>query len=213
MVNQQYLKNNSKDKKGLEVIGNPLVNKFLTSSLPGELHSAHYKYQAALGIVGILFIFFSFRMPFLFFAGAAILFARRHWRKKTDETAINYRNAMTSLKRKKYRDCIGHLDKLPLDHLSLHYLTLVKASCFLEMEDTQSAYRLYSDYFLKTPENIWSDPIYDSAQENAVILALENNNRALAKKIIGPHSFSGETAKTEARWKEEFWHLFSNSDN
>ncbi len=195
--------NTQKQKKGLTVIGNPIINKFIASSPPTHLRSIHYSLQAVLGITGILLIFLSFKMPVLFFAGAIVLLIRRQWRLKTDNHAVNYRNAITALKKKKYAECIQNLSIIPYDDNSINYLDLVKASCFLELEDTESAYSLYKNYFEKTPSSHWSDPLYWSARENAVILSLEHKNIELAKKILNEPSDITENNEN-IRWKAKY---------
>ncbi len=196
--------NIQKQKKGLTVIGNPIVNKFISSSPPTHLRSSHYSLQAALGIAGILLIFISFKMPILFFIGVLLLYMRRKWRLKTDGHAINYRNAITALKKKKYTECIQNLNKLPYTSNSMSYLDLVKASCFLELEDLESAYKMYKNYFERTPTPLWSDPLYWSARENAVVLSLEHENLELAKRILNePTEHLTENKKT-IRWKNKY---------
>lgn len=196
--------NTQKQKKGLIVIGNPVINKFISSSPPTHLRSIHYSLQAVLGITGILLIFLSFKMPVLFFAGAIVLLIRRQWRLRTDNHAINYRDAITALKKKKYNECIQNLNKIPYDDDSINYLNLVKASCFLELEDTASAYALYKNYFEKTPSSHWSDPVYWSARENAVILSLEHKNLELVKKILNEPSEHLTENNENIRWKARY---------
>mgnify|MGYP001087812134 CR=1 FL=1 len=196
-----------KTKKGLTVIGNPLINEFISSSPPSNLRSRYYSYQAAMGVTGILLIFLSFRMPILFFAGAILLFIRRKWRQKTDEYAINYRHAINSLKKKKYNECIDYLNKIPYEDATIGFLSLVKASCYLELEDTESAYLLYETFFNTKPFSQWSDPIYWSAQENAVVLSLEHKNFALAEKILCSSTKSDSASNETAKWKEQYLKL------
>lgn len=192
------------NKKGLTVIGNPLMNEFISSSPPSHLRSRYYSHQAALGVTGILLIFVSFRMPILFFAGAVLLFIRRKWRQKTDDFAINYRHAITALKKKKYNECIDYLNKIPYEDAPIEFLELVKASCYLELEDTESAYQLYERFFNAKPFSQWSDPLFWSAQENAVILSLEHNNYELAEKILCSSAESDSSGNETAKWKEQY---------
>lgn len=193
-----------KREKGLEVIGNPLTNKFISSSPPTHLRSKYYSIQAVLGILGIFLLFLSFKVPVSFFAGAILLFIRHQWRMKTDEHAISHRKAITALKRKKYAECIQMLDKITSKDSDTSYFSLVKASCYLELEDTEAAYQLYLNYFEKIPSSCWSDPIYWSAQENAVILALEHNHQDLVKKIIYNKEDTKTNAKEKIKWKAKY---------
>jgi len=207
MAKMNQLKSTRKTKKGLVVIGNPLMNEFISSSPPSHLRSRFYSYQAALGISGIVLIFLSFRMPVLFFVGAVLLFIRRKWRQKTDDYAIHYRHAINALKKKKYHECIDHLNKIPYEDAPIGYLALVKASCYLELEDTESAYQLYESFFNTKPFSQWSDPLYWSAQENAVILSLEHNNFTLAEKILISPAENSSAGNETAKWREQYLKL------
>jgi len=210
----QNSKNKSKKKrdKGLEVISNPLTNKFISSSPSTHLRSKYYSIQAALGVLGIMLVFLSFKMPVSFFAGAVLLYIRHQWRIKTDSYAISHRKAITALKKKKYAECIQMLDKIPSNDSESLYLPLVKASCYLELEDTENAYQLYRSFFERTPSSSWSDPIYWSAQENAVILALEHNHQGLAKKIIYSDKDRKTTAKEKIKWKAKYTQFINKSE-
>ncbi|MDW7671115.1 MAG: hypothetical protein SCK57_04390 [Bacillota bacterium] len=194
-------------QKGLKVIGNPLMNTFIMSNVPANLKSQRYPFQAALGFMGIILIFFSFRLPAAFFVGALMLFLRHQWRKKTDEAAVDYRNAVVSLRKKQYQACIHSLDKVLTQPAAPTFLHLIKASCLLELDQSDAAYAVYRDYFQSVPPDEWSSPEYWSAQENAIVLALENKDFTLAQRIADHMPESDEAHPNAAAQKKRYQKL------
>lgn len=177
-------KKKSKKEKGLEVIGNPVINQFLTGNLEVGAKSSPYKVQTLMGFVGIGLIFSSFRYPPIFFVGAGILFLRRMWRKKTDQNQVYYQDAKVALKKKNYQQCIINLEKITSAFPKAKELLLVQASCYLELEDTQKAYVIYKTFFQSIDENQYKEEIYSPAEENALLLALEEQDMGFAKQLI-----------------------------
>jgi hypothetical protein len=191
-------------QKGLKVIGNPLINTFIMSNVPANLRSRHYTLQAILGFAGIILIFLSFRLPAAFFVGALLLFLRHQWRKKTDETAVDYRNAVVALRKKKYQACIHSLDKVLAQPAAPTFLHLIKASCLLELDQPDEAHAIYRHYFQSVPPDEWSSPEYWSAQENAIVLALEKKEFALAQQIVDHMTESDEAHPNAAAQKNHY---------
>lgn len=194
-------------QKGLEVIENPLVNQFITSSVPSDLKSPLYPFQASIGVAGIALLFISFRFPVAFFFGAALLIVRHHWRKRTDEPAVDYRKAIVFLRKKKYQDCIDSLESIMSNPKTPAYLHLIKASCLLEQEKTREAYAVYRSYFETVPSSEWSFPEYWSAQENAILLALDQGDVSFARMIADHLSESDAARPDAASWKKHYQKL------
>ena len=177
------------------------------SNVPANLKSHRYPLQAALGFVGIILIFLSFRLPAAFFAGALMLFLRHQWRKKTDETAVDYRNAVVALRKKKYQACIHSLDKVLAQPAAPTVLHLIKASCLLELEKPDEAHAVYRHYFQSVPPDEWSSPEYWSAQENAIVLALEKKDFTLAQRIADHMPESDDAHSNAAAQKKHYQKL------
>ncbi|MEN1759564.1 hypothetical protein [Anoxynatronum sibiricum] len=197
------LKRNNRNK-GLEVISNSLISQFVTSDVPHELRSPLYPIQASLGVLGILLIFFSFRIPLAFFAGALLLIIRRQWRKKTDAPSVAYREAIQALRRKQHAACIEALNRVMEYPKAPPFLLMVIASCHLEQENPAAAYNAYHRYFTSTSSSEWNNPVYWSSMENYLLLSLEKNqaNTAMSVAQYLPES---EEARQDARaWKSYY---------
>ncbi|SFI10209.1 hypothetical protein SAMN05192551_106153 [Tindallia magadiensis] len=174
----------TKHAKGIEVIGNPIINRFLTGNMEIDKKSKQYKIQTLLGFLGIALVFSSFRYPPAFFLGAGILFFRRGWRKKTDRYQVCYQDAQMALKKKNYQKCIENLESIRCDSPKTKELLLVQASCYLELENTKKAYRLYTVFFQQITVNQYKEELYSPAEENALLLALEEQDMEFAKGMI-----------------------------
>jgi len=191
-------------EKSLEVISNPLISHFITSSLPKELRSPFYPLQASLGIVGILLIFSSFRIPLAFFPGALLLLVRRQWRQKTDAPAVTYKKAIQALRKKQYAACIESLTLLMSHSKAPASLLLVIASCYLEQENSNAAYQTYHQYFTQTVPAQWNNPAYWSSMENYLLLSLERDQTDVALLVARHLPDSEEARRNAGIWKSYY---------
>ncbi|SMP45873.1 hypothetical protein, partial [Anoxynatronum buryatiense] len=190
--------------KGVEVISNSLISQFITSDAPHELRSPLYPLQASLGVLGILLIFFSFRIPLAFFAGALLLIIRRQWRKKTDAPSVAYREAIQALRRKQHSECIEALNRVMEYPKAPPFLLMVIASCHLEQENPAAAYDAYHRYFTSTPSSEWNNPVYWSSMENYLLLSLEKNQASTAMSVAQHLSESEEARPDAGAWKSYY---------
>jgi tetratricopeptide (TPR) repeat protein len=187
--------------KGIEVVENKLTNRFISSSSPAALRSRLFPIQSAVGIAGILLIFASFRMPFLFFAGALLLFIRHKWRQNTDAASVQYQKAVVHFKKKQYQPCAEALRKVLQHPKAPDELRLIEASCMLELHKNNEAYEAYRIFFENADLTLYHSGEYWSPKENALVLALENDDAALALIIADSLSESDEDHPNARAWK------------
>ena len=201
-------------KKGLEVVHNSLLTQFMMSSVPTELKGSAYVAQSIAGFVGIAFIFASFVVPLFFFLGAAAIGIRYYWRRKTNRDAVRYRQAIMHLKKKNYPACIHTIDELLKNPLTPSWLLLIKASCCLEVDDTEEAYRAYCLFFDSAELPDLSLPVYWSSLENTILLAVESQAYELAFTAAQYLSESDEARPNASAWKKYYLgiiHIASNN--
>ena len=172
-----------KKKASLEVIEKGTSTVFLTQEYPKELRSNYYYMQSVLGGLGILLVFITFKYPYAFIAGIACIYGKSYWRKVTDPALHHYKNVYKSFRSKKYSNCIEEINKVLETPAMNRDLMLVKAECYLELEDFDSAHSVYSKYFtIKDPKGLNSRD-YIPAIMNASILSVEKDDSQLLLKL------------------------------
>jgi|GEM_PF-4070835 len=172
-----------KKKASLEVIEKGTSAVFLTQEYPKELRSSYYYIQSILGGLGILLVFITFKYPYAFIAGIACIYGKSYWRKLTDPALHHYKNAFKSFRSKKYGSCIEEINKVLKAPAMNRDLMLVKAECYLELEDFGSAHSVYSKYFNIKDLKSLNSKEYIPAIMNAAILCVEREDSQLLLKL------------------------------
>ncbi len=109
--------------------------------------SSLYPLQSLLGVVGVILIFLSFRNPMYFFIGAALLFLRVFWRKKSDPLLSALQQSKLYYRKKRFNKCLSSLDRLIEEYPNNHGLKLIQGECYLHMNRLDEAYDLYKKGF------------------------------------------------------------------
>lgn len=165
-----------KPKPRLEVIEKTTAIEFFNVELSKELRSSFYTLQAGLGVLGIVFIFASFKMPLLFFVGALCIILKTLWRKHTDPAIAQFKNAQKLYRSKKFSQCIEALDiALGSPHMNRNLL-LVKADCYLNLDKPNKAYEAFSQYFKGQNVRELRSKLYWSPLLNTILLAIDQGD-------------------------------------
>ncbi len=167
-------KRKSLSKSKLEVMENNPITSMLSIEAPKEIRSKFYPYQSILGGIGILCIFISFLKPILLPIGAMFIYSKITWRKQTDPAVVHYKNITKYYQSKKFKECIEAINYVLQHPQSDCKLNLIKAECYLNLEDDSAAYSTYKSFFAEFIDTVDNMPIYWSAKVNTILLALEN---------------------------------------
>ncbi|SET16180.1 Protein of unknown function [Natronincola peptidivorans] len=174
----------SKEKRRLEVTSKDLYSPYMPQEVPHTLRSKQYHLQSLLGLIGIGFIFASFKSLSFLIIGLLCIYGKGAWRKKTDFAAKNYQDAVNYFKTKKYEACIEAIDHVLSHPNASQDLSLTKAECCLELGKLEKAYTIYKDFFHRLDTNSLSSLYYWPPKATTIAMAVEKGDYDFALKLL-----------------------------
>lgn len=167
----------------VEVIEKKTLHVFFTREVPNSLKSKYYNLYSILGLIGIVFIFTTFLKSYFFFVGVVFVYLKFMLQKRTDKTALAYKNAYKFFNTKRYDKCISELNMVLLHPSADKKLKLVLAECYLELNSDEKAYEAYKDFFENFDSAVLDSSDYWTPKANAILMSLERGNYDLALDI------------------------------
>ncbi|WP_192929702.1 DUF4236 domain-containing protein [Alkaliphilus serpentinus] len=187
----------------VEVVEKKTLHVFFTREVPQYLKSQYYNLYSIIGLIGIIFVFAAFVETYFFFVGVFFVYLKFMLQRRTDETALAYKDAYRFFRTRKFDKSIKELHKVMKHPMADKKLKLVLAECYLELNDEDKAYEAYVDFFSAIDPIELDSSDYWSPKANAILMSLERENYDLALSIA--EGLRGEDENIDFKlWRNYF---------